>query len=118
MKTVNEPGRGVPVIGEYDVVVCGGGAAGCAAAVASGRAGARTLLMEKDGYLGGATVSQLVVVILSTNGVDFQGIWHEYARELTKRGGIRGLECRGQGETHQQIRGGVDPEKDMPVAAG
>ena len=110
MAMVTESAHEVPVIGEYDVVVCGGGAAGCAAAVASGRAGARTLLMEKDGYLGGATVSQLVVVILSTNGVDFQGIWHEYARALAERAGVRELECRRQGETHQQIRGGVDPE--------
>ena len=84
-----EPEREVPVLGEYDVVVCGGGPAGCAAAVASARRGARTLLLEKDGYLGGATVSQLVVVILSTNCADFQGIWHEVMGRLRKRDGVR-----------------------------
>jgi len=72
----------LPVLGEYDVVVCGGGPAGCAAAVAAARLGAKTLLVEKYGYLGGATVAQLVSAVLSTNGVDFQGIWHEWARRL------------------------------------
>jgi hypothetical protein len=101
-----EPAREIPVSGEFDVVVCGGGPAGCAAAIAAARHGAKTLLVEKDGYLGGATVSQLVSVILSTNGVDFQGVWHEYARGLRKRGGLRELEGFGSG----QIRGAVDPE--------
>ncbi len=75
-------GRDIPVLGEYDVVVCGGGPAGCAAAIAAARHGAQTLLVEKYGYLGGATVAQLVSVVLSTNGVDFQGLWHEWARRL------------------------------------
>jgi hypothetical protein len=102
----HEPAREIPVLGEYDVVVCGGGPAGCAAAIAAARHGAKTLLVEKDGYLGGATVSQLVSVILSTNGVDFQGVWHDYARGLRRRGGLRELEGFGSG----QIRGAVDPE--------
>ena len=38
---------------EYDVIVLGGGTAGMIAAVASVRSGAKTLLVEKDGYLGG-----------------------------------------------------------------
>ncbi len=38
---------------QYDVVVCGGGTAGIMAAVASARSGANTLLIERDGYLGG-----------------------------------------------------------------
>ena len=107
-RTYREPAHDVPVMGEYDVVVCGGGPAGCAAALAAARRGAKTLLLEKDGYLGGATVSQLVVVILSTNGVDFQGVWHEYAAKLKERGGIRGLAMGGS--AHGQIRGCVDPE--------
>jgi NADPH-dependent 2,4-dienoyl-CoA reductase/sulfur reductase-like enzyme len=45
--------RNVPVLAEYDVVVCGGGPAGCAAAIAPARVGARALLVEKYGYLGG-----------------------------------------------------------------
>ena len=37
----------------YDVIVIGGGTAGMIAATASARSGARTLLVERDGYLGG-----------------------------------------------------------------
>lgn len=92
MKNVyQEPARGIPVMGEWDVVVCGGGAAGPAAAISAARHGARTLLVERDGHLGGTTVSALVNVILSTNGVDFQGIWHEWATTLRALGGISPL---------------------------
>ena len=88
------------------MLVCGGGPGGCSAAVAAARHGADVILLEKDGYLGGATVSQLVLVILSTNGVDFQGIWHEYARRLRVRDAIRPLEK----SNSPQIRSAVDPE--------
>jgi hypothetical protein len=43
----------VPVYGEYEVAVLGGGPAGIAAAVAAARAGRRTLLIERYGFLGG-----------------------------------------------------------------
>ena len=52
-KTIVEPAREVPVYGEYDVAVLGGGPAGIAAAVASARAGRKTLLVERYGFLGG-----------------------------------------------------------------
>ena len=45
---------------ECDVLVCGGGAAGLGAAVASARNGARTILLERHGYCGGICVSSLV----------------------------------------------------------
>jgi len=50
---VTVAGAVVPLLGEYDVVVCGGGPAGIGAAVAAGRAGARTLLIEATSCLGG-----------------------------------------------------------------
>jgi len=48
-------------IERYDVVVAGGGAAGVAAAVGAARAGARTLLVERYGFLGGAATNALVL---------------------------------------------------------
>ena len=42
----------------YDVVVVGGGTAGVVAAVQAGRAGARTLLVEKSAMLGGAMTQE------------------------------------------------------------
>jgi FAD-dependent oxidoreductase family protein len=52
-KTITEPARKVPLYGEYEVAVLGGGPAGIAAAVAASRAGRRTLLIERYGFLGG-----------------------------------------------------------------
>ena len=47
----------------YDVVVVGGGAAGLAAAIAAGRAGARTALVERYGFLGGLATAGMVSTI-------------------------------------------------------
>ena len=52
-RTFTEPARATPVFGEYDVVIVGGGPAGIAAAAAAARAGQRTLLIERYGFLGG-----------------------------------------------------------------
>ncbi len=43
-----------PILGEYDAVVVGAGPAGCGAAIALGRSGMKTLLIEKFNCLGGA----------------------------------------------------------------
>jgi len=50
---IQEPETEIPVLAECDVLVVGGGAAGIAAAVGSSRAGAKTVLVEKYGCLGG-----------------------------------------------------------------
>lgn len=50
---VDEPARRTPLFAEVDVVVAGGGPAGLAAAVCAARHGARTLLVERYGFLGG-----------------------------------------------------------------
>jgi hypothetical protein len=52
-KTITEPARKIPLYGEYEVAVLGGGPAGIAAAVAAARAGRRTLMIERYGFLGG-----------------------------------------------------------------
>ena len=77
----------IETIRECDVLVVGGGPAGCAAAIRSARSGAKTLLIEQSGMLGGATVNQDVIVVLSQNCADFDGIWHEYMARLFLHGG-------------------------------
>ena len=68
-KTVEEPARETPVIAEADVVVAGGGTAGVVAALAAGRAGARTVLVEQQGHVGGT---------LLAGGLMVQGFYNMY----------------------------------------
>lgn len=56
--------RQVKTVGKYDVVVCGGGPAGWIAAVTAARAGRKTALIERFGFMGG-TASGGIVVPLS-----------------------------------------------------
>lgn len=60
---ISEPAREIRVVGEYDVIVSGGGPAGVIAAVAAARNGARTLLIERYGFVGGMSTSALVTPI-------------------------------------------------------
>jgi hypothetical protein len=59
-KFIREPSRRVPVIREVDIVVVGGGMAGVGAAVAAGRMGCSTLLVEYYGCLGGNGTNGMV----------------------------------------------------------
>lgn len=54
MATIDEPSRRTPVLGEFDVVVVGGGPAGLMAATAAARTGRSVVLLERYGFLGGA----------------------------------------------------------------
>lgn len=60
MNTYTLASRSIPLSGEWDVIVAGGGPAGCTAAAAAAREGARTLLIESGGALGGSGTSALV----------------------------------------------------------
>ena len=55
-----EPARETPVVAEVDVAVAGGGPAGVGAAIAAARTGAKTLLIEQYGFLGGMWTAGLV----------------------------------------------------------
>lgn len=62
------PAQDVPVRGDHDVVVCGGGHAGIAAAVAAARLGARTLLVERLASLGGMATGAFVSAYCDSHG--------------------------------------------------
>jgi ribulose 1,5-bisphosphate synthetase/thiazole synthase len=64
---VLQPAQPVPVMHETEVLVVGGGAAGFAAAVAAARAGAKTALVERYGYLGGLWTGGLVLLVDATH---------------------------------------------------
>jgi 2-polyprenyl-6-methoxyphenol hydroxylase-like FAD-dependent oxidoreductase len=59
-ETVTEPAQQIPVLRETDVVVCGGGPAGAAAAIAAARNGANTVLVEYQICLGGMAGSGML----------------------------------------------------------
>jgi hypothetical protein len=66
----------------YDVVVCGGGAAGVAAAVGAARCGARVALLERAPFLGGAaTVSGVLT---------YCGFWTQADPPLRAVAGVGG----------------------------
>ena len=60
METYHEPARETPVTYQPDVVVCGGGVTGCAAAISAARCGALLLLAERNGVLGGVATAGLM----------------------------------------------------------
>ncbi len=95
MKKYLEPAKEIDVAGEYDVIIVGGGPAGLAAAIASGRNKAKTLLIEQFGYLGGTATASLMI---NLNGFRNQvepdstqtvkGIAQEIILELHKLDGL------------------------------
>lgn len=54
------PSASIPITHEVDVLVIGGGASGIAAAIAAAKGGARTMLIEQRGFLGGMGTVALV----------------------------------------------------------
>jgi hypothetical protein len=82
--------REVPVEEGYDVVVAGGGPAGSAAAVSAARLGAKVLLVEATGCLGGMGTSGLVTAFDPMSDGD-KMIVGGFMRELVERMYARGF---------------------------
>ena len=78
---INESARQTPVIAQTDVLVIGGGPAGLSAAIAAGRLGARTMIVERYGSLGGV-LTQVGVESFAwyrhSGTEDCEGICREY----------------------------------------
>ncbi|PWJ58579.1 FAD dependent oxidoreductase [Dyadobacter jejuensis] len=80
-----EPQRTIPIAGDYDVIVCGAGPAGVAAAIEAGRNGAKTLLLEVHGCLGGVWTAGNLTWILDNQNKS--GFINEIKRDLAQLGG-------------------------------
>jgi len=60
MKTITEKPKETPVVSEVDVLVLGSGPAGFGAAIAAGRQGAKTMIIEQFGDIGGVSTTGLM----------------------------------------------------------
>lgn len=99
-------------LGEWEVIVVGGGPAGFTAAVAASRAGVRTLLVERYGFLGGMSTAALVgpwMTFHDRKGNQVvKGLPQEIVERLAQEGGTLGHVPDTMGETFSVTP--VDPE--------
>src|SRR5690606_32978685 len=81
---------------KYDLIVCGGGPSGVAAAIAAGRRGVKTLLVERYGFCGGMATAALVNPwsgheytdpVTGKNGSLIGGIFRDVVLRLSEYGG-------------------------------
>ena len=88
---ITEPERTIPVLDEVDVLVAGAGTAGVAAAISAARTGARTMLVERLGFLGGVASGALMTsatnfVFTGDGRQVVKGIVEEILDGLAERG--------------------------------
>ena len=67
MKTIKIPKTDIPIAGEYDIIVIGGGTAGAFAGIAAAREGQKTLIIEQLGCLGGTATAGLVMPLMASH---------------------------------------------------
>ena len=79
--SVNLPPRVARLAAETDVLVVGGGPAGLGAALGAAKAGARVVLTERYGFLGGNATAALVMPLMSFHT-------QEQRRRKTRRGHV------------------------------
>lgn len=105
----------------FDVVIAGGGTAGVIAAIASARAGAKTVLVEAKGYPGGVAVEGGTALHSFYNlwkafpGVEkrqlVRGIPAEMVDRLTASGGATGYAEMMKHYTYDSVCTAIDTEK-------
>lgn len=91
MNQIQMPAREIPVAGEHDVIVLGGGTAGAFAGIAAARRGCKTLIVEQFGALGGSATVGLVLPLMSTHMPNYRGhcpLSAELVERLRAIGGV------------------------------
>ena len=84
-------------IKHWDVIVIGGGPGGVPAAVAAARNGARVLLIENYGFLGGMATSALVMPYMkysAGNKLIIRGLFEEFQDIMEENGGVKRFKSR------------------------
>jgi hypothetical protein len=81
-----------PVVRTCDVLVIGGGPAGIGAAIGAAKSGAKTLLVERYGFLGGNATASLVGPFMTSLSADgkvqlVRGVFDELVRRMEAVGG-------------------------------
>jgi hypothetical protein len=106
-KTITEPSRKINVFREADVVVVGGGPGGVASAIAAARNGARTILIERYGHLGGMATGGLVNIIPNLSDISgrqhIYGLTMEMLNRVDKRGGASYPRKKDRGTTDRRV---------------
>jgi flavin-dependent dehydrogenase len=80
-------------LGKYDVAVLGGGIAGSAAAISAAREGARVILVERSGSLGGTLTEGFMPIILDSENKgglvrELYSFLNEHGMTCARRGGV------------------------------
>lgn len=100
MRTYKLGEKECPIIRDVDIVVCGGGPGGIGAAVAAAKLGARVVIIERFGSLGGLTTTGLVTtcmsgVAYSGDKILIRGVFEKITDMCVSKGGaIRGYELK------------------------
>ena len=111
---VCQPAREIPQFRSADVVVVGGGPAGFAAAIASARQGAKTVLLERYGSLGGLFTNGMVLLIIGTADGEMRGrqrlVTRGICEEFMNRAKAMGKGVYCIDPWHGQYEPTIDPE--------
>jgi len=106
VRTVTEPARKIKVWREADVVVVGGGPGGIGSAIAAARSGAKTVLIERYGHLGGMATGGLVNIIPNLSDISgkqyIYGLTMELLNRLDARGGTSYTKKKDRGTTDRK----------------
>lgn len=106
-KTIMEPAREIKVCREADVVVVGGGPGGIGSAIAAARSGAKTVLIERYGHLGGMATGGLVNIIPNLSDISGKqqlfGLNQELIDRLDARDGTSYPKKEDWGTTNRKV---------------